>query len=298
MARLALKRKESLSTGIPRLFEEQLGRAVDGFRGNDADLEEAVHRTRATCKELRAALRLVRPAIGPHAYRAANGFYRDAARQLSDLRDAHVQLAILDTVEADLEEAARFPRIRAILEERVRNEEEAVADKSAVISELVEAFDGARANASVLAVPNKFSSIRAGLARTYARGRAGLRACVKDPSLENAHEWRKRVKYLRYQLGILRPLWPAMMKCLQGELKLLSEWLGDARDMALLERLATEDSEYTAAGAEAERLVAELARRRTVLLKQSLPLGRRLYAEPADDFVDRVETWWRTRKGK
>lgn len=295
MARLALKNKESLSTGIPRIFADQLSRAIDGFRPGAMDLEEAVHQTRTTCKELRAALRLIRPSIGPPVYRVANAFYRDAARRLSDLRDAHVQLAMLEAVEKDAaDEAGRYPAVRAVLEERVAAEEAEVADKAAVIRELVEKFDGARANVSVLAVPDKFGSIRDGLGRTYARGRAGLAACIKDPSLENEHEWRKRVKYLRYQLGILRPLWPSMMKCLQGELKVLSEWLGDARDMALLERLLAGDEELAATGPEAERLAAELAVRRKALIRKSIPLGRRLYAEPEDEFTARVETWWKT----
>lgn len=32
------------------------------------------------------------------------------------------------------------------------------------------------------------------------------------PSVENLHEWRKRVKDLWYQVRLLTPLWPGMLK--------------------------------------------------------------------------------------
>ena len=48
-----------------------------------------VHDVRKRCKKVRGLLRLVRPGLGPD-YRRANADVRDAARELSSLRDAHV----------------------------------------------------------------------------------------------------------------------------------------------------------------------------------------------------------------
>ena len=50
-----------------------------------------------------------------------------------------------------------------------------------------------------------------GLERTYKRGRARFSDVLRDPSPENVHEWRKRVKDLWYHLRLLRDSWPEVL---------------------------------------------------------------------------------------
>lgn len=54
--------------------------------------------------------------------------------------------------------------------------------------------------------------IDAGLERSYRRGRDGFRSLGDEPSAFALHEWRKRVKDLWYQLRLLPPVWPAVLK--------------------------------------------------------------------------------------
>ncbi len=72
-----------------RTHVDQLG--TPGMDGNAT--ETAVHETRKRCKELRGLLRLVRPALGSQ-YGRLNAHDRDAAKELSTLRDAQT---LLDT---------------------------------------------------------------------------------------------------------------------------------------------------------------------------------------------------------
>ena len=69
---------------------ELLGRATGGEAGDGATppRSAAVHEVRKSLKKIRAALRLVRPVIGDKSYRRENTCFRDAARPLTEVRDA------------------------------------------------------------------------------------------------------------------------------------------------------------------------------------------------------------------
>ena len=63
----------------------------------DLGLEGTVHDVRKRCKKVRGLIRLVRPGLGTE-YSRANAEVRDAARELSPLRDAHAMLGTFDDV--------------------------------------------------------------------------------------------------------------------------------------------------------------------------------------------------------
>ncbi len=69
------------------------------------------------------------------------------------------------------------------------------------------------------------------LQRTYRRGRKSFRATQSDPTTENFHSWRKRVKDLYYQAQILRELHPGL-RAAAGDAKALGRRLRDLHDLA------------------------------------------------------------------
>lgn len=293
MARLRLKSSESLTTGLREVFRSHLAAPAPSEEG---PLDREVHRIRTTCKKLRAGLRLVRGALPKGIYRAHNAFYRDNAARLSAMRDAHVQLATLAAIETRVKGRVEFPAVRAALEARVEAEEVALLEQASLLPDIRRQFDNASEMLDDISVSDSFASLRDGLRETYRAGRRAYRAFIEDPTLENHHEWRQQAKYLRYQVTILQPQWPTVMKALATELTTLTEWLGDARDMALLERRAAEDAELAALGPEAEALRIELAKVRTRLDRRCRALGARVYAESTGDFVDRMEQYWNAWK--
>ncbi len=70
-----------------------------------------------------------------------------------------------------------------------------------------------------------FPALRQGLKRTYKQGRNSMARAQAEPSVENFHEWRKRVKDLWYQMRLLESVWPAMLKSLANELEKLADYL-------------------------------------------------------------------------
>src|SRR5262245_6994153 len=88
---------ESVRKGVRRIARKQLEAALGLLTGaQPASPDEVVHEARKHFKKLRAVLRLVRPAIGPKAYRGENITFRDAARPLTEVRDAKVLVETVD----------------------------------------------------------------------------------------------------------------------------------------------------------------------------------------------------------
>src|SRR5680860_382802 len=91
---------ETISDGIQRIAYEELDTTLEALDAPQADeVETVVHDVRKRCKKLRALVRLTRPSMDG-AYRPANETFRDAARELSPIRDAHALLATFDAIVA------------------------------------------------------------------------------------------------------------------------------------------------------------------------------------------------------
>lgn len=159
------------------------------------DLDVAVHTTRKGIKRLRAFLRLARRSIGTSTYRIENGALRDTGRLLAPARDAYV---LVDTAR-DLDAS---DRILHALDE----------DYTAVMAAL-ESVDRLQAVHRLEAIATRWrllswhgpdpKSIGAGIRRTYRRGLVDLETVRSTPTAAAFHGWRRRVKYLRYQLEVL-----------------------------------------------------------------------------------------------
>jgi CHAD domain-containing protein len=229
-------------------------------------------------KKLRALLRLVRGEVGEKVFRREADTFRDAARELSGVRDADVMLATL----ADLEERyeADVGPVRQALEaHRLRTtgggRGQAAQTAIAILTE-------ARGRVDDWPLERDgFEALEDGLERTYRRGRRDWRAAVKDPSSENLHEWRKRVKDFWYHCSILQETWKPVMTALADEAHELSDRLGDDHDLAVLLEFG------------AESLEPLIATRRAELQEEAFGYGTRLFADRPKAFVRRIEHWSR-----
>src|SRR5579871_3078349 len=92
-----LKPGESLRKGLRRLARKRLHDALEQMTDKQkGDRDTRVHESRKSLKKLRALLRLARPVIGESTYRAENTAFRDAARPLTEVRDARILIHVLD----------------------------------------------------------------------------------------------------------------------------------------------------------------------------------------------------------
>ena len=90
-----LQRDEPGLSGVRRILQDwiaEAGDSLDKKRVTDANIHDA----RKQLKKARAALRLLRDAIGNVAYRRENTSLRDIARPLGVARDSKVLISALD----------------------------------------------------------------------------------------------------------------------------------------------------------------------------------------------------------
>ena len=271
---------ESIEHALRRIAAEQVTAAAGDIDGADEDLHEAVHEFRKRCKKIRGLVRLVRPGFPDYA--DENAWFRDRAGELSALRDAaSMQECLDDLIERYRDELGEdpFAGVRRWLAQRRESmtDDEARARLQTIRAELPQALE--RVGAWALERPGP-EAVEAGVRKTYKRGRKAMAVAEQDATARNYHEWRKRVKYYRYHLRLLSPVWPPVLKALHGEAKRLSDLLGDDHDLAVLrETLEAEKG----GSAEHAALIALAGRRSRELRGEALSVGCCLFAARPKD---------------
>src|SRR4051794_25639542 len=93
----AFRADESVARGIRRIARAQIRKALGALARLGGEVpEEAVHDARKRLKRLRALVRLARGALGARAAHRENARFREAARPLSEARDAEILIQTLD----------------------------------------------------------------------------------------------------------------------------------------------------------------------------------------------------------
>ena len=100
------------------------------------------------------------------------------------------------------------------------------------------------------------------------------------------------MKYLRYQMETLAPLYPDLIEPLAASLDQLGELLGDDHDLAVLADTIMRHPESCRDERERWMLIALIHEQRTNLQHQALRHGGALYAEQPSAFVDRIGAYW------
>src|SRR4029453_4660084 len=96
-----LQPKTPGAKGVEHVVDRQVEKALGALDGRRPLTDETVHDARKRLKRARAGLRLLRAALGNRAYRRENRALRDAARPLSEARDAKVLVETFDELELD-----------------------------------------------------------------------------------------------------------------------------------------------------------------------------------------------------
>lgn len=288
-----LQPDERVSEGIKRIVGGKVDRAIEHIDG-DMDRHETVHEVRKRCKEVRAAVRLVRPVLP--TYTRENAHYRDAARRVSDIRDAK---AAIETFDDHLESAVQarnalsgetLADVRATLVDR-RDTMAAEEDLDGRLADLrADLVDGRERVPDLPIATEGYDAVAGGLRKSYKRARNRLEEAYEEPEFERFHEWRKRIKYHRYHTRLLRRVWVGPMKARRAELKELSDVIGDENDLAEFAAMMHGEELFTPETR--ETLDAITAAKRAEFHRRGRPLGERLFAEQPDQLVDRIGKYW------
>lgn len=285
----SLEPDETVRDSIRRIVRE-LGEQTISLAESDDDFDVRIHEIRKNFKRIRAAFRLVRDAF--EDYSPENARYRDAGRLLSDLRDAAARIETIDALADELAEAttaADVDALRATLVD-ARDREFAQADVSQLLEEVADRTrEGLDALDSFDLTESGFDAIRGGLARSYRRGANRLEEAKSGGDAETFHTWRKRTKYHRYHVDMLEPLWSPERSGWEQALHNLTDDLGRANDLAVLQRFL--DDHPDAAPAD-DSLRSALQRAEREARSRAIERGEEAYAASPEDLVSRFEDHW------
>ena len=216
---------------------------------------------------------------------------RNAANELSSLRDSHAVLETLDKLSAE------WPDDTVLREMRRRPPASTIAAGSAATEAVDVRLATARtmlADARTMSqkwkLPRRFDPLESGIAATYRQGRSSLRRVRSNPTDDRLHEWRKAVKYLWYQMQLVHDAAPTVISPLVDELDRLAEALGDDHDLTVLVELLQSSAIHTHIDA---AHVGALARERQSSLRvDAIRSGATIYAETSPAFADRIARYW------
>lgn len=288
------ERSETPQKALRRVVREQIDDARTRL-AEPTDAHQAIHDARKCFKKIRAVLRLAR---GPlkNIYSKENAAFRDLGRKLSRLRDAEAMIETIDRLAETYRDQA-LPQVFQGARQELLARRDTIANEAMDLSEkLHEVRNGLdQADKRIRdwpKLPQSFHAIAPGLHKTYRRGRKGLKTAPRKPSAENYHEWRKRVKYLWYHVRLLQDTWPDVMKALRASLKDLARTLGYDHDLAILRDIIRQQPDAFGTDTDLQVLVGLIDRSQHTLREHAQQVGLHVYAESADDFVDRIEAYW------
>lgn len=296
-----IKKGERVNRAVVRIAREQMVKAIHDTHNGEWSVHQRIHEIRKRCKKIRGLIRIVRPVFSD--YNAENRWFRDAARDFSDIRDLTGVIETCDT----LTDAFHDEPVDKIISpvagqlEQWRNERmKAITDLDVRLDAFVAKMEDAKQRCEHWSLDAAgFDAIHGGLIKTYGRARDAMAEAYRCMTPAAFHEWRKRVKYHRYHMRLLRDVWPGVIKARRDEAKQLSDWLGDDHDLAVLRDTIRGRPRLFGRDRDIEPALAMIDRRQMELRAQSRCLGAQLFAENEKRFGKRVEAYWdawRSRK--
>jgi CHAD domain-containing protein len=295
---IALVKDKPAARAVAKDLRKQVDRALEILGGRRLS-DEDVHAARKHLKKARASLRLLRPALKGATYREWNTALRDAARPLSAARDGKVLLDTLRMLEEQHGEPARALRLdgfrRVLNEQRLQTSRAVLGSNGKALTHSHQLLREARTSMEHLRIPrdDDWDSVGTGLKRVYAGGRDAMAVARKEPAPDAFHEWRKHVKYLRYELEVLEPLWSGMIGELADQAHKLADYLGAEHDSSVLRETALTHRDAFGDAGTLDALLALIDRCQGQLREKSLLVGARLYEEKPWRFADRFADYWR-----
>ena len=282
--------------GIRAAILEKCDEALKSLSGRTASAED-IHAARKALKKARAWLRLLKTGVGTRAFREHNHLLRDAARPLSESRDARILIETLGKVLERYHEAAtdrRFGRFqnalqrdRRVLQHRLTTSRGGLATSRRLLRRL-------KGSLSRLRIRGKdWNVIGKSFEKVYARGLKDLRAAHEKPTPESLHEWRKDTKALWHEFQMLEPLWPGVIGEWADQAHQLADYLGDDHDLWMLREAAKRKSGMLSQKADLDALLALIDRRRSQLEEKAFLLGTRLYEPKPRRLRASLEKYWR-----
>ena len=226
-----LQRGRGVGAEIRRLFDRQLGAAIDALTAAPPDIGDA----RRHIKKARTLLRLARPALGPH-YAAGNRRLRKASHVLGVITDAGVATEALERLRGF--DARRLPAssvdaLRRVFVARAKQlaSSEVVTTRDRVMR-LLEKQRRELENIAFFACGAH--TVVAAVRAAHRDARAARREALTRPTRRAFHAWRRRTKHEWYLFRLIDAEVMGGAVDDQHRLEALDGRLGELHDVAVL----------------------------------------------------------------
>jgi CHAD domain-containing protein len=294
-----LKANESVNDGIIRNVRHQIETALQHLGATTSSRQrgesetEAVGEVRKCFKRVRAALRLARAELSEDRYHEENWGFRDAARPLTQVRDAGILVETAEKLRQQFPTAMGSKTFRKIHEALVANQRKTtcrVLDDDRAIATVADAATRALARLPDWKLEGDgWAALETGLRRVYRTGHRALASATESASVGNLHEWRKQTKYLWHSLQLVEPALTASEKALVDKTHTLSTLLGEDHDLAVLRETLAADPLAYGGHRMLKGVFVIIDRRRQDLEQQAFALGGEIYKDPPRLFTSRLK---------
>lgn len=286
-----LRRDETLGDGLRRICQKQIEIAIAIASGEKEINDTPVHETRKHLKKARAALRLVKKEIGRGVLKRQDHCLRNVGRLISEIRDAEVRLQTVRQLQelTRRQKRCNFRKVEEMLTLELENFIAAFAEWQGQAIPILKRLRNEIDNWPVDQLDCK--QLRRAVQQTYKCGRDALAEAKADSNAENFHAFRTEAKQLWYQLRILRPVNPVVLKNLIDELQALGDLLGRAHDLNFLGERLRRERGRSQLEREGHELVAVIEASESELQRSATELAERFFAERSRDFGSRLASW-------
>src|SRR2546423_2484830 len=279
-----LRRNQTLGANLRRICQKQVEGALEIVRGEREANDTPVHETRKHLKKARAALQVVSDEIGRPGFKKQDHCFRDVARLISDVRDAEVRLQTVRQLQ-EITRRTSHQTFRKTEELLLAELEHFMAAFAGWQKQAAPKLEKLQEEIEAWPVENlDCKNIRCAVQRAYKAARHALACAKSKPTPENFHEFRSEAKRLLYQLRILRPINPVVIRALIDDLDSVGEVFGRSHDLYFLgERLRRDDGQTP--GQETHELVAVIEASEVELQDRGVDLAERFFEERPRAFV-------------
>jgi len=252
----------------------------------------AVHDFRAAMKSWRAYLRLIEPFLEADDLKL-RAEARDLARALAGARDAQAAIDAVADVESHTAShrlsSQSWTSIRQKLD-TLRASAESASLTPAMRKRISAALDHAdtrveRWSLNAVTFPDVAASLRKG----YRRARHRIPQNWPSATAYELHEMRTRVVVHRYQMEMVKPLWPRLGRSWVKEAQRLRNRLGRHNDLAVLAHYA---EPLGPLARWRSRLHSVIHQRQAQHVAAARRIAARLFAERPKAFQQRLEAMW------
>lgn len=282
--------EEPVGTAVRRIAREQSDKATSILADRNRPVEWRIHQLRKRCKKLRALVRLVRPRF--NGYKTSNARFRDIARALSDERDARIMADLVASLagahsdrDAACQPLVRWFRLRCSIAEELA--EGALADVARQMTFATVEIERWKVDDICT------DDVSAGFEKTFKRVHKAIEDVGEGATVDAWHELRKRCKYHRYHLKLLRAV---IGKDRLGLYDELDDVLGNSHDRSVLLAQIEQLPRFFRRSDLVHHVVAAAIRERRQLRCRALQISQCVLRQEPDAYAASIIKRWMHRR--